>query len=187
MKRRKFMATALTAGIASAATPAGSTGMTLSGSGAAGHQSGKKPRLMFYHDSRHPAPAQPRAQCSPGRAERKEHRSTTKAVSLPQGVHRRRGSRRKLKSPVLPDGHPRADILECFAVKLANDDTRPLVEFGQYSAPGIHDRAVSVGAPTLTILPPLGPCHQPNLIFNGTGTYQCMPVGVTGMPGKGTG
>ena len=55
MKRRKFMATALTAGIASAATPAGTTGMTLSGSGAAGHQSGKKPRLMFYHDSRHPA------------------------------------------------------------------------------------------------------------------------------------
>ena len=55
MKRRKFMATALTAGIASAATPAGSTGMTLSGSGAAGHQSGKKPRVMFYHDSRHPA------------------------------------------------------------------------------------------------------------------------------------
>ena len=55
MKRRKFMATALTAGIASAATPAGTTGMTLSGSGAAGHQSGKKPRVMFYHDSRHPA------------------------------------------------------------------------------------------------------------------------------------
>ena len=55
MKRRKFMATALTAGIASAATPAVTTGMTLSGSGAAGHQSEKKSRVMFFHDSRHPA------------------------------------------------------------------------------------------------------------------------------------
>ena len=51
MKRRDFVKTALTAGIATGATPAA----TAAPATPAKPTPRKKPRLMFFHDSRHPA------------------------------------------------------------------------------------------------------------------------------------
>ena len=59
MKRREFVRTALTAGLASnaplcvAAVSAGAASLAPSASGPGGHGSGRKPRLMYYDDSRH--------------------------------------------------------------------------------------------------------------------------------------
>ena len=59
MKRREFVRTALTAGLASnaplcvAAVSAGAASLAPSASGPGGRGSGRKPRLMYYDDSRH--------------------------------------------------------------------------------------------------------------------------------------
>ena len=53
MIRRQFMKTALAAGLTSAAVPAAAgAARPASGTGRGG---GKKPRIMFYNDARHPA------------------------------------------------------------------------------------------------------------------------------------
>ena len=53
MKRREFVRTALTAGLASTAASAGAAVAAPSASGPGGQGSGRKPRLMYYDDSRH--------------------------------------------------------------------------------------------------------------------------------------
>ncbi len=55
MKRREFVRTALTAGLASSAVPSGAVGLASPSLGPKRPGSEKKPRIMFYHDSRHPA------------------------------------------------------------------------------------------------------------------------------------
>ncbi len=55
MKRREFVKTALTAGLASTAVPAGAASLASPAPGPRSHSSGRKPRLMFYDDGRHPA------------------------------------------------------------------------------------------------------------------------------------
>lgn len=53
MKRREFVRTALTAGLASTAVSAGAVAPVPSASGSSGHDSVRKPRLMYFDDSRH--------------------------------------------------------------------------------------------------------------------------------------
>lgn len=53
MKRREFVRTALTAGLASTAASVGTAGPAPSAPGPASHGSRRKPRLMYYDDSRH--------------------------------------------------------------------------------------------------------------------------------------
>ncbi len=55
MKRREFVGTALAAGLASGAAPSRALGLTPPFAGPKKHGGRKKPRVMFYHDSRHPA------------------------------------------------------------------------------------------------------------------------------------
>src|SRR5690606_27540976 len=54
-------------------------------------------------------------------------------------------------------------------------------------APGIADQAVAIGSAPATILPPLPRRHHPDLVFNGAGAYQGVPVSITRLPGKGAG
>ena len=55
MKRREFVTTALAAGLASGGAPSRALGLAPPSAGPKGDGAGKKPRIMFYHDSRHPA------------------------------------------------------------------------------------------------------------------------------------
>ena len=55
MIRRQWVSAALAAGLLCSATASPVPGATAPRSGLAGHEAGKKPRIMFYNDGRHPA------------------------------------------------------------------------------------------------------------------------------------
>ncbi|MDE2757750.1 MAG: hypothetical protein OXI92_14525, partial [Acidobacteriota bacterium] len=55
MKRREFVTTALAAGLASGGAPSRALGLAPPSAGLKGGGAKKRPRVMFYHDSRHPA------------------------------------------------------------------------------------------------------------------------------------
>ena len=86
---------------------------------------------------------------------------------------------------MLPDRHCLSDISLPVQIEFGEGDPIALGNLGQDSTPGIDDHTMTVGFSVSGVASLLRGCDHKDLIFDRVGTDQNLPVGFTGLLGKG--
>jgi len=79
------------------------------------------------------------------------------------------------------------DPADAVATQVGDEDTGIAAQLRDHPAPGIDQRAVSVGLATVDVETALGGSQHERLILDGTGTQQDVPVRLPGLRGEGSG